>query len=165
MLLGVALAIAACHSSPKGAEPSEASLALIGDPYVGAPRRGEVPDVERAAAVLDSVAKSLGYGAAPAAELRRRQGEAWVSRTAMFLSHGGAQQLAAAWIDVRSSLVEAYALPAELKFKVRQGEARVLDYEAAKIGEEKLRKAALAEIAWTFKLLAEQRPDGGHVPL
>ena len=159
VLLALVLACAACRGCAGPEAPDEYAVSRVSDPYPALGERGGVPDLERAVSVLNAVGKDLGYGEVPGRVLAAHAKEAWAGRLVLFLSHGGTKQLSAAWLDLRTSTLEAAAVSPEVKFRVRQAEARVNDLEHAKTDEETLRQAWLAEIAWTLLLLEKVDPS------
>lgn len=167
--LAVLLALlAACRcdgpsqpTTPGDGAPEAALVAVMPDPYLAAPARGTVPSVDRAAAVLAEAGRSFGWGEAAAASIRAHAGEAWARRVVLFVDHGGTPQLEAAWTDLLSTAVESPGVDAEVKLRLRQAQARVLDDRTDQVDEQRLRRRLVAEIGWAMVQLGPVGRDGG----
>lgn len=165
-LLGLVALAAACRCTERpapirtadGAPPAE--LGAVADAYQGKPAKGTVTDVERAAAVLQAAGEPFGFGVKAAASLRAHGREPWAHRVAMFVDHGGTDQLEAAWLDLLEGATGATRVPAEVKLQLRQAQGRVNDDKALGRPEDELRARYLAELSWAMSLL-DLAPDAG----
>lgn len=144
--------------------PTEKQVWKLKDPYRSVPPRGEVPDLERAALVIENAGRQLGYGEEPGRVLRLRRRELWAQRHVLLLAHGGTKQLAALHRDLVETWIQAAFVPDSVKFEMRLGEGRVNDIELQDPPEDVMRNAFLAEIAWSYYLLGPITPDGGQLP-
>lgn len=148
--LCLALGLAACRGCAGPEAPDEYAIGRIMDPYERVSRTGT--QAEQARAILDDVGQQLGYGTVPGDVLAASAGQSWARRQAMLLAHGGTEQLEAAWTDLRVGVTEGFHVPAELKLRTRQAEARIYALQNEGADEETLRHAYLAEIAWVLVL-------------
>lgn len=152
LCVGVALFFSACSKKPAG-PPTTKAVRYLPDPYPSVPVRGEVSDIERAAAVLERVGKDLGYGAVPGEVLRGHAREKWAIRHRLFLAHGETASLRAAWVDMVDTWTQNPAVNMDSKLQLHLGLGRVWDLEGEKAPEEVLRSAYLAEMAYGYLLL------------
>lgn len=153
----IVLGLAACRGCAGPEAPDEYVIGRIVDPYQRVPRTG--PMRQQARAVLDDVSDQLGYGKVPGDVLAAHAGEAWADRLALLLSHGGTEQLAAAWTDLRVGITEGFRVPSNLKLRVRQAEARIYALQHQEADEETMRHAYLAEIAWVLVLQHQSKTE------
>ena len=160
-LLVATLLAAACRCAPDAGLPTtpgdgapETSVVeSLKDPYEGLSARGSVPVSERAAKVLEASGGQFGCGPEAAASMRRHAGETWGGRVALFIDHGGDDQVKAAWLDLRGTMQQSTRLTSETKLKVRQAEARVASELNEGRSSRHMRRRYLAEVAWLMTLL------------
>lgn len=156
--LSILVAFTGCNRTPS--PPSERSVRYLVDPYGSVPARSSVSDLERASLVLEATGKQLGYGDAPGRALRSRGREKWAQRHALLIAHGDTKQLRAAWLDLVDVSTQAPSVSQDTKFEIHLGLGRVWDLEGAKVDEEVLRKAYLAELAYAYLLMGRDEKTG-----
>lgn len=160
-LISMLPACSGCQRPPS--PPTERAVRFLSDPYQEVALRGELPDLERAAQVLEATGRQLGYGDAPGRAMRLRAEEAWAKRHALLIAAGNTKQLRAAWQDMVDTWT-VMAIPQEIKFEAHLGLGRVWDLEGEpKTEEQVLRNAYLAELAYGYTLLL-QVPVGESPP-
>jgi hypothetical protein len=165
VLLGLLFVACRCAERPAavvqqdGPPPDE--LTIVRDAYDALPARGSLPVHERAALALEAAGAPYGYGARAAASMRRHKSEAWAGRVAMLVDHGGTDKLFAAWLDLLGSGTMAPRIPGDVKFLLRNGEARVNGDRNLERPEEVLRARYLAEVAWAMAVLDIAPADAG----
>ena len=163
----LALLCVACRCSERAVPvvshdgPPPDDLTVVRDAYDGLPSRGSLPAHERAALALEAAGAPYGYGARAAASMRRHKSEAWAGRVAMLVDHGGTDKLFAAWLDLLGSGTMAPRIPGDVKFLLRNGEARVNGDRNLERSEEVLRARYLAEVAWAMAVLDIAPADAG----
>lgn len=147
-----------CHPAP----PDEYTIAALPDPYAKLGPRIPKQPVDRAVHVIDGVARTLGYGAAPAEFARHHATDAWMATPLQLIDAGDVTQLKAAWDLLGGGLVADRYLSNQTRFKAKEAQARIWDYENTHQPEEFMRKAYLSEIAWCLWLIHGLDVDGGH---
>jgi hypothetical protein len=160
-LLALAFFFAACRcapddglpTTPGDGAPETSVVEALKDPYDGLAARGTVTSSERAARVLEAAGGQFGCGPEAAASMRRHAAEAWAGRVALFLDHGGDDQVKAAWLDLYTSALQSTRVGSATKLQVRQAQARV----AAELNEGRssrhMRRRYLAEVAWLMTII------------
>jgi hypothetical protein len=142
--------------------PTREAVEALADPYPNLPVRGTVKDDERAAAAVKAVSKALHYGSAPVAALQLHATEAWCRTLVLLLGKGDEPQVKAAWEIVNQGFMKDEYLPTQFRFEMAKSQARIWDYQHAKLDDALMKRAYLAEIAWALYGLDRARPDGGH---
>jgi hypothetical protein len=141
--------------------PEQPLVERLPDPYAKLPPRGEVPDDQRALAAIDATARALHYGDGPVAVMRAHPNDPWRRTLVLLLGLGGEVQAKAAWEVLSSNVLVGENLPVDVRYGVRESQGRLWGYENAKLDGAFLKRAYMAEIAWTLYRLHGAVLDAG----
>jgi hypothetical protein len=149
LLLALLLCVG-CRDCSTPEPPDQYAIEAMTDPYDKVPARGKVTDEERAAEVIDLAAQQMHCGSSPNDVMKARSNDAWRKLLVSFLAIGDAPQIKAAWDMVSENLIHSDALPAETRVQIREAQARLWDYENAKMDADFMKRAYLAETVWSL---------------
>lgn len=149
--------LAGCGNCAAPDPPDQYTVEHMTDPYDKVPARGKVTDEERAAQVIDLAARELHCGSAPNDVMKARANDAWRKLLVSLLAIGDEPQLKGAWDMLAENLIHSETLPAETRVQIREGQARIWDFEHASKDPENpnkdldfLKRAYLSEIVWSL---------------